>query len=35
MSFGFEAGDFKLFIGTNSRDVKAAKFTLTHIMREN
>ncbi len=29
MSFGVEAGDFKLFIGTNSDDVKESLFTLT------
>ena len=29
MSFGVEAGDFKLFIGTNSSQVKESKFSLT------
>jgi beta-glucosidase len=29
MSYGVEAGDFKLFIGTNSDDVKESLFTLT------
>lgn len=29
MSFGFEAGKFEVFIGTNSRDVKKADFELT------
>lgn len=28
MSYGTEPGDFKIFIGTNSRDVKEAGFTL-------
>ncbi|WP_204601957.1 beta-glucosidase BglX [Paremcibacter congregatus] len=30
MSYGVEAGDFKLYIGTNSMDVKEARFTLTN-----
>jgi beta-glucosidase len=29
MSYGWEPGDFKLFIGGNSRDVKETSFTLT------
>ncbi|GAB1416876.1 beta-glucosidase BglX [Paludibacter sp.] len=29
MSFGAESGDFKIFIGTNSRDVQEANFKLT------
>jgi beta-glucosidase len=29
LKYGAEPGDFKVFIGTNSRDVKEANFTLT------
>lgn len=29
MTYGVEAGDFKVFVGTNSRDVKESGFTLT------
>ncbi len=29
MSYGVEAGDFKVFVGTNSSDVKEGKFRLT------
>lgn len=29
MSFGVESGDFKVFVGTSSRDVKEASFSLT------
>lgn len=29
MTYGVEAGDFKVFVGTNSRDVKEASFALT------
>jgi beta-glucosidase len=29
MTFGVEAGNFKIFIGTNSVDVKEAEFSLT------
>jgi len=28
LSFGFEPGDFKVFVGGNSRDVKEASFTV-------
>jgi beta-glucosidase len=30
LEYGFEPGDFKVFIGSNSRDVKEASFTLTN-----
>jgi beta-glucosidase len=33
MTFGFEPGRFKVFIGTNSRDVKEADFELTSDSR--
>ena len=28
LAYGYEPGDFKIFIGTNSRDVKEASFIL-------